>query len=340
MFELSAENISDYLLQRGSLDQGAVDSTLRVTRLEGGVSNITFAVDTGAGSVVVKQALDRLEVEGEWLADRARILREAAAIRAYAPALPPGTIPRLIFSDEDNFVIGIEKVEPPAVLWKDDILGGEVSDRHATVAGESLALMHAASPQPGDRALLSDLGHLEELRIHPYLTHTAQAHPDLAEYFSVATDCLLAGGSALVHGDFAPKNIFIRDREPFLTILDFEVAHVGNPALDLAFFLTHLVLKAIHLPDLSGHLYQSALSFWTGYRSTGEPGLPAGLENDASLLLPCLIAARVDGLSPVEYLAGSEAQLARDMARRLLELSATSVETSLVAAFDVDATRA
>ena len=45
-------------------------------------------------------------------------------------------------------------------------------------------------------------------------------------------------------GDFSPKNILVHAGG--LILLDFECAHAGDPAFDLGFFLSHLVLKAIH----------------------------------------------------------------------------------------------
>ena len=47
----------------------------------------------------------------------------------------------------------------------------------------------------------------------------------------------------LVLGDFSPKNILVHAGG--LVLLDFECAHAGDPAFDLGFFLTHLVLKEI-----------------------------------------------------------------------------------------------
>ena len=49
----------------------------------------------------------------------------------------------------------------------------------------------------------------------------------------------------LVLGDFSPKNILVHSGG--LILLDFECAHAGDAAFDLGFFLSHLVLKAIHM---------------------------------------------------------------------------------------------
>jgi aminoglycoside phosphotransferase (APT) family kinase protein len=48
-----------------------------------------------------------------------------------------------------------------------------------------------------------------------------------------------------VHGDFSPKNLLVWEGRVML--IDCEVGHYGDPAFDLGFFVTHLVLKAIWL---------------------------------------------------------------------------------------------
>jgi hypothetical protein len=55
---------------------------------------------------------------------------------------------------------------------------------------------------------------------------------------------------ALVHGDVSPKNILVGHRGP--VILDAECAWYGVPAFDLAFCLTHLLLKSLVRPERIG----------------------------------------------------------------------------------------
>ena len=41
----------------------------------------------------------------------------------------------------------------------------------------------------------------------------------------------------LVHGDFSPKNVLVGDG---IWVIDFEVAHFGDPVFDVAYMLNHL----------------------------------------------------------------------------------------------------
>ena len=121
----------------------------------------------------------------------------------------------------------------------------------------------------------------------------------------------------LVHGDYSPKNLLVEpDRPEAVTLLDHEVCHWGDPAFDTAFCLTHLHLKACTFPERSGEFLDLAHIFWTAYRAAAGSSDPSGLERDTVGLLGCLLAARVDGKSPAEYLTTQEL---RDRVRALAE---------------------
>ena len=70
----------------------------------------------------------------------------------------------------------------------------------------------------------------------------------------------------LVLGDWSPKNILVH-REG-LVLLDFECAHAGDPAFDLGFFLTHLLLKRIRAEAIDRSLASRYLDLATRFLST------------------------------------------------------------------------
>ena len=81
------------------------------------------------------------------------------------------------------------------------------------------------------------------------------------------------------------------------------MAWFGDPAFDIAFLLNHFFLKAANRPELK----QDYLSLGSAFLDAYRPGLGAQwlaeLEARAVRLLLLLMLARVDGKSPVEYLA-------------------------------------
>ncbi len=128
---------------------------------------------------------------------------------------------------------------------------------------------------------------------------------------------LLATREALVLGDWSPKNLLVySDR---VLALDFEVAHRGDPAFDVAFMLTHLVMKSIHLPPHASRVRSAADAFLAGYGSSvPDPRVTAELG--------CLLLARVDGKSPAEYLSEPERVTVRALAYDLLLGRRSSME--------------
>lgn len=109
---------------------------------------------------------------------------------------------------------------------------------------------------------LDDRELFEQLRLDPYLVTCQARRPEHADALQRVLDRLRGRRDCLVHGDFSPKNVLVG--EGGLWVLDHEVGHIGDPQFDLAFMLSHLVLKAVHRPDRAA-----------AYRACGEAFLGA-----------------------------------------------------------------
>jgi 5-methylthioribose kinase len=133
---------------------------------------------------------------------------------------------------------------------------------------------------------------------------------------------MLGTRSTLVLGDYAPKNAFAYPGR--LLILDFEVAHWGDPAFDPAFCLTHLLLKTLHFRD--ARYLRAADLFWRAYTAgRGEVDEVAVLRE-----LGCLLLARVDGKSQAEYLVDEAVREdVRELGRRFLTGEAMPMTAAL-----------
>ncbi len=153
----------------------------------------------------------------------------------------------------------------PAV-WKAQLLAGRADEMIAAACAPvgDLAWAIVAGSQSwhsdwGDRSLF------EELRIDPYHRTLAAVHPHCGPSSS---DLIASVGEhplSLVHADFSPKNLLVGPAG--LMMVDFETGHFGDPAFDLGFFQSHLVLKAFfHAPQHEPMLRLSDL-FWRSYRS-------------------------------------------------------------------------
>jgi streptomycin 6-kinase len=118
----------------------------------------------------------------------------------------------------------------------------------------------------------------------------------------------------IVHGDFSPKNVLVGP-EPQLWVIDFEVAHLGDPAFDVAFLLCHLMLKSLHRPELAVEYDRCAIEFATTYQMGARAELAPSWEYVLGHV-GCLLLARVEGKSPAEYLTAEE----RSRAQRFGEI--------------------
>ncbi len=299
MYLLNADSALDYLRAHNFLER---DEPATATALTGGVSNQVIMIRTPLRAFVMKQPLQLLRVAEGWRIDTRRILIERDCM-ILLTKIVPGGVPKVIFSDDDNLIFAMSAVDENAVLWKDELMAGRVSETAAAKVGEFLANVHRLShnmPEVADR--FEELRVFHEGRIFPYHLTAAERNPDVAPQIIREIKRMLNTRQVMVHGDFSPKNIFISpDGSP--CVLDFEIAHYGDPTFDIAFCLNHLMIKAFHFASrFDPQLYlRAAERLWNVYRA----GLDAEMANHVSETtgteIGCLMLARVDGLSPVEY---------------------------------------
>ncbi|GAA4999253.1 phosphotransferase [Actinopolymorpha pittospori] len=315
---LSVDTVTSFLHGRGVITP---DTPTTATVLAGGVSGATFLVYAGGVRYVVKQPLPFLAVADEWPARQERAGVEAAAL-GWLADLTPGHLPRLLDYDPSEFVLTMTAAPPGWAEWRSVLLGGRVDVAAGATLGRVLGTWHASSAGAPERlATYGDLTMFLELRGDPYHRTVAARRPDLAEPVLACLDELLTRQSCLVHGDFSPKNVLVgaavgaadASGTPAadLWVLDFEVAHAGNPVFDVAFLLHHLVMKAVHLSTTgsagarcAAELLACADAFRAEYAAAG------GLAVDEAAVVRhtgALLLARVHGKSPAAYLSADGA---------------------------------
>jgi len=316
---LSPDTVGRYLVGRGIF--GDLDG-VHAHELAGGVSNIVLAAARDTRRVVVKQALPRLRVHDEWLAKRERSLAEAAALEL-AATLTPGAVPALLDVDADRCALTIAAAPHGWTTWKSRLLAGDADSAVASRLGELLAAWQGGTFEDAEAAAaLRDTEAFEQLRVEPYYRTVAARRPELATAIGSYLERMETTHLCLVHGDYSPKNVLVGDD---VWVIDFEVAHVGDPAFDVAFMLNHLLLKRLHVPGASDSLERCARGFWAGYRRA----VPGPLLPELGYVLGhlgCLMVARVDGKSPAEYLSAAERDAARALGSRLLLAPPSSLD--------------
>ena len=330
-FSLSPQNALDYLAE-----QGLAQSTegVSVRELGGGVSNIVLMLEWPDRRWVIKQSLEKLRVQDDWRSERGRIYREAESIQALRPVLGEAALPEVIYIDRENFLFVMTAAPAESVSWKESLLAGQVDLAVARQAGTLLAKMiNASRANAALQKTFEDRTVFDQLRIDPYYRTTAKRHPDvraplvqlMANSWNVQT--------ALVHGDYSPKNMLVRDGNIFL--IDFEVIHWGDPAFDAAFLMNHLFLKALHNPEFAAQYFSAVREFWKGLGAELQGGVSRGFEALTIRHLGALMLARIDGKSPVEYIRDEERkERVRAVAKRILREQPQALEPVIRLAMD------
>jgi 5-methylthioribose kinase len=290
-----------------------------VAPIMGGVSGDVFQVEVASGPVCVKRALERLRVAGDWTAPLERSGYEVAWLKTVA-AIDSALVPRVIADDPAAYLFVMQYLEPLAhPVWKAHLAAGRIDPAFAAKVGDALGRIHAKTAHDADIAARFDTARLfNALRIEPYLLTTAKAHADLAAPLEALAAETLAAKIALVHGDVSPKNILVGPHGP--VILDAECAWCGDPAFDVAFVATHLLLKTLWRPAFCPRYMASLDALLIAYVKHVDWEPKAALDRRTAALLPALLLARVDGKSPVEYLTDEEDRaFVRALARPLIK---------------------
>lgn len=320
-FHLSPESLPAYL-EGKKLVQNAKDCVVR--ELGGGVSNIVLLAewpDHPERRWVVKQSLGRLRVKDDWRSDRNRIFLEAESIRMLRPVLG-NSIPEVIHLDRSNYLYVMSAAPAGSTVWKESLLACRRSDEAvAHEAGVLLArLINATGADPRFKRWFGARNNFEQLRIDPYYRTTAVRHKRHPEVYLALQNLIkdsLEIRTALVHGDYSPKNILVRGRDVFL--IDFEVVHWGDPSFDAGFLLNHLFLKAFHRPKFAPLYFGAVRAFWKALQTGLGPDPLGGFERMTIRHLGALMLARIDGKSPVEYIQDEDTkEKVREIARIIL----------------------
>jgi len=296
---LDEGSVIPYLTQRKLLQGELVLSNATVEVLTGGVSCVVLAVASDEREIVVKQALPELKTKAKWVADQRRAIVEADAMRVYQ-SITPDSVPELLDCDEANFTLTMSRLPNTCTNWKQDMLEGRIHPEMGEKLGKILAQWHnETAVNAAIKAKFMEGELFEQLRVSPFYRAVADKNPNLLQVINSLIKEITTEKIALVHGDFSPKNILATpDHSPI--VLDFEVAHTGNPVFDLGFICAHLLCKTIRTDNSAEKdaLIATATNFLNSYRQSCNIAIADSLPQHVALIA----LARVEGVSPVNYL--------------------------------------
>lgn len=216
-----------------------------LTRFHGGAARETFrfVAEAGHGS----KALVLRRDPASSLIRTSRAAEFHVLVRTFAAGL---RVPEPLYLETDDIAFGA-----PGFIMA-EVAGGRAAgifedDPYGPARGETgealftqLGRLHALVPDAADRAALPV--HDAAARLAHWKAEV-QAHATRPEPVAKAAIRWLerhvpqsSGPPALVHGDFRSGNFLVDDDAKLLAVLDWEMAHVGDPMEDLAWAMDPL----------------------------------------------------------------------------------------------------
>jgi 5-methylthioribose kinase len=301
MQPLTLASVGEYLSGRGLVsDPTSVTAEL----LASSASSVVLAVEAPAVRAVVKQMLPA----GDPGSELPRAAAEAGGLRL-ATSLTPGRVAAVLDLDSQACAVTAERAPARWRAWDEVPLG----DAHSGLAGELgavLARWHLATE--GQSALpeaLGDRAPFERLCLDPWYRAAMERWPKLERPVGELVEELLDTRRCFVHGALRPENVVAHDGE--LWVVDFDLAHAGDPLFDLASMLAALLLRALRRPGALAVLRGCSDAFLDGYGREAEPGYLLG---HAGVLL----VAAADGACEAAGATLAERLLARAVGTRLV----------------------
>ncbi|MFF8194188.1 phosphotransferase family protein [Streptomyces bobili] len=225
---------------------GLVDGPLSGRLIEGGRSNLTYAVTDGGSRWVVRRP-----PLGHVLATAHDMRREHRVIDALYPTSVP--VPRPVLLCEDDEVLGapfyvMEFVEGTPYRTADQLgpLGPERTRGAVLSLVDTLVELHAVDPAAVG---LADFGRPEgfldrQLRRWGKQLDASRSR-DLAGidelHASLGRSLPSSPAPAVVHGDYRLDNVLIGEDDTIRAILDWEMSTLGDPLTDLGLLVMYSV---------------------------------------------------------------------------------------------------
>jgi len=242
---LDLEALHRFLGQHGL----AGDATVQLSQFPRGFSNLTYLVTCGARAFVLRRPPFGV---GKGVAHD--VVREAKLLSALGAAY--AKVPRILAICDDPSVLGAPfylMERAAGIILRDRLPPGLVMDaplmrRVSEAAVDTLAEIHAVDyAAAGLAALGNPVGYVERqvsgwARRFEAARTGEQPHVDRVIEW-LATSRPAGEGAALVHNDFKYDNLVLDPDDParVVAVLDWEMATVGDPCMDLGTTLAYWV---------------------------------------------------------------------------------------------------
>lgn len=313
-------------------------------RLTGGHLNFVWRVRAEADSFIVKSAPPFVAALPDVPLDPDRILFEARSLELLGPggrlaALCSSSIraPTLIDVDAESHVLAMEDLGDLPDLGE-CLRRGKADVRWGHLLGRFIGKLHAHTA--GNAGLAEEFGNtsVQQTRLNvqyagvgPLLDQAGIAvSPDVAQRAAALGKRLIETGVCLTMGDLWPASILVDDGR--LRLVDWEFAHFGRPAQDVAHLLAHFWMHAHCSLDASGarDITQLARAFFASYASAAQPARAMLFDGqfmaDCAVHMGAEIVMRTIGPFQRAYLY-EELEPGNELVQEALSFAISSIQT-------------
>ena len=242
MKALTEDGIGAYLRSKALITK---EEGIRISAIPSNVNRI-FRVQSASQTLIVRQSLGQLVRFPHISLNPRRTQTEYNAIRRFRLLGGSGCVPVPLLHDKENSILVFRSAPEGARLLTADLLRGKVSMSTIRQVMRLLAAVHNRSYRK--KALereFSDRTAFEKLKVGLYSAamRGAETRATVRSALDRLISETLSRRIALVHGDTNPKNILVFDAT--FMLIDYELAHYGDPAFDVSNLLAHYLLSAL-----------------------------------------------------------------------------------------------
>lgn len=327
MHVLTQQTIPAYLTAKGLLEKG---EPLEITHIPSNVNHV-YRVSTSKRTLIVKQAMDTMALFPGITLDTRRTIIEHDAIRLWkriAQAHGLGhLVPNVAHFDEGNNVLILAAAPENARLLTQDLL--DAKPRSATLKRLMSLLARVHNHTFQNKALAKRYAskkQLEALQFNFYHQHMFQEEKN--ERVKQALHDLMSrtrkNAIALVHGDTNPKNVLVFDND--LMLIDYECAHYGDPAFDIAKIMAHYFLCSLINYPMREKYFAAMHDGWQEYQKHSIIPFTLQLKKNVIQHFGPLLWGRAFGKANIPFLDERLKQCICGLSRRIVVSNYTELE--------------
>lgn len=290
--------------------------------IEGGTVNEVWRVEGKNRSYIVKHAPDHIASAPDVPLDPHRLVIEAEMLKLFQPdgkfdALINTQIrtPVVYHADYRNHLLIMEDVKPFQELDR-RAMTGPLEPALGRLLGKFIGGLHKKSMNDPELRKAFDNRSIQQTRLEVQYSSAGALlkgtgiddHKGLGRRAEMLGEKFLSTGRCLIMGDLWPRSVLVDQLQKKIRLIDWEFAHYGRPAQDIAHFAAHCWMMAHRAPDSEKR--RLITSFWQEFMENYKKTLGSELrdlwdkeeQEDASIHFGCEVLVRTVGSFQEGYL--------------------------------------